>query len=121
MKALRKGLFAPAVPRAVPRLALAEPAGARRVPVASNAESRARRGEGGRGGGDRSRDRSARYGLNLLARLDEDDPKNRTRSLVLDLTTPGPPAKTHLARHDHAQQARFLDELTRLSRRTPST
>jgi len=67
--------------------------GARRVPLASNAEAArvAAKEAGAAARGPQIA--AARYGLKLLARSIEDDPKNRTRFLVLGSHDAGPSGK----------------------------
>ncbi|HEY6241563.1 MAG TPA: prephenate dehydratase [Burkholderiales bacterium] len=91
--------------------------GARRVPLASNAEAARVAAKEAGAAAIGPEIAAARYGLKLLARSIEDDPKNRTRFLVLGSHDAGPSGKdrTSLVMTTHNRPGSLLDLIASFS------
>ncbi len=91
--------------------------GARRVPLASNAEAARVAAKEAGAAAIGPEIAAARYGLKILARSIEDDPKNRTRFLVLGSHDSGPSGKdrTSLVMTTHNRPGSLLDLIASFS------
>jgi chorismate mutase/prephenate dehydratase len=91
--------------------------GARRVPLASNAEAARVAAKEAGAAAIGPEIAAARYGLKLLARSIEDDPKNRTRFLVLGSHDAGPSGKdrTSLVMTTHNRPGSLHELITSFS------
>ena len=91
--------------------------GARRVPLASNAEAARVAAKEAGAAAIGPEIAAARYGLKILARSIEDDPKNRTRFLVLGSHDSGPSGKdrTSLVMTTHNRPGSLLELIASFS------